>query len=352
MKHLRRRALVAVAASMFLALSACGSSDSSSDGEDSAAGSSSQVEDGAFPVTIDHKFGSTTLTKEPQRVVAVGLTEQDALLALGTDPVAVTEWFGDAKGFIFPWAQQALGDGALPQVLTTTDGLQLEKIISFKPDLIIGQYAGVTKEEFAKLEAIAPTVVQPKEYTDYGVPWQVGTENIGKALGRPAAAKELISKTEATIADYATKNPDIKGKTAIVLTPYDGIFFYGPEDPRSRILTELGFTFPIDTIKGIDKSEFGTSISPEQFSRFKDVDVIVWLATEKQVNDGTGGLWAKSDAAKQGRGVFISEADADYYVGHSFVTPLSIPYVLERYVPQLAAAVDADPATKVPAAKP
>lgn len=352
MKHFRRRALVALTASTILALSACGSSDSTSDGDQASDASSSQVEKGAFPVTIQHKFGSTELTKAPKRVVAVGLTEQDALLALGTDPVAVTEWFGDAKGYIFPWAEEALGDGARPQILTTTDGLQLEKIVSFKPDLIIGQYAGVTKDEYTKLSAVAPTVVQPKEYTDYGVPWQVGTENIGKALGRPAAAKALIDKTEATIADYAAKNPAFKGKKAIVLTPYDGIFFYGPEDPRSRILTELGFTFPTESIKGINNSEFGTSVSPEQFSRFKDADVIVWLATEKQVNEGTGGLWAKSDAAKEGRGVFISEGEGDYYVGHSFVTPLSIPYVLERYVPQLAAAVDGDPATKVPVAKP
>ncbi len=31
------------------------------------------------------------------------------------------------------------------------------------------------------------------------------------------------------------------------------------------------------------------------------------------------------------------------------MSPLAIPYVLERYVPQLAAAVDADPDTEVPA---
>ena len=35
-------------------------------------------------------------------------------------------------------------------------------------------------------------------------------------------------------------------------------------------------------------------------------------------------------------------------VAQSFVTPLSLPYTLDRYVPQLAAAVDGDPKTEVP----
>ena len=44
-------------------------------------------------------------------------------------------------------------------------------------------------------------------------------------------------------------------------------------------------------------------------------------------------------------------ANGNYYVAHSFVTPLSIPYLLDRYVPQLAAAADGDPKTEPPTVK-
>ena len=74
---------------------------------------------GAFPVTIDHKYGSTTIEAEPKRVVVVGLREQDALLALGVVPVATTEWYGKHPGAIFPWAKDELGDAKVPTVLTT-----------------------------------------------------------------------------------------------------------------------------------------------------------------------------------------------------------------------------------------
>ena len=46
-------------------------------------------------MTIQHKYGSTTIEQPPERVVVVGLRDQDALLALGIVPVATTEWFGD-----------------------------------------------------------------------------------------------------------------------------------------------------------------------------------------------------------------------------------------------------------------
>ena len=50
------------------------------------------AEAGAFPVTIAHKFGETTITAEPRRVVTVGLKEQDDCLAVGVVPVGSTKW--------------------------------------------------------------------------------------------------------------------------------------------------------------------------------------------------------------------------------------------------------------------
>ncbi|EFL13778.1 conserved hypothetical protein, partial [Streptomyces sp. C] len=38
---------------------------------------------GAFPVTVEHAFGTTEVTKAPRRVVSVGYTDDQAVLALG-----------------------------------------------------------------------------------------------------------------------------------------------------------------------------------------------------------------------------------------------------------------------------
>ncbi len=79
---------------------------------------------------------------EPQRVVSVGLTEQDMLLALGVVPVGVTEWYGEHPYAAWPWAVEALGD-AEPTVLVNNDGFDFEAIAALDPDLIIGTNAGI-----------------------------------------------------------------------------------------------------------------------------------------------------------------------------------------------------------------
>jgi iron-siderophore transport system substrate-binding protein len=42
-------------------------------------------------VTIEHKFGSTTITKKPKRIVTVGWNDQDFALPLGEVPVSTRE---------------------------------------------------------------------------------------------------------------------------------------------------------------------------------------------------------------------------------------------------------------------
>src|SRR5688500_14442949 len=108
--------LAAILCGLFL--TACGSDETESS---AAPAEQSQTQSGAFPVTIEHKYGSTTIEKQPERVVVVGLRDQDALLALGVVPVATTEWFGKHPGAIFPWATDELGSAKAPTVLTNTD---------------------------------------------------------------------------------------------------------------------------------------------------------------------------------------------------------------------------------------
>ncbi|MDF1602904.1 ABC transporter substrate-binding protein [Nocardioides sp. YIM 152315] len=355
MNPTRRRFLAGVSVlAVAPVLAACGS-DSDTDGTDgtdgsgsSGSGSATGPEEGAYPVTIKHKYGETTIEKAPERVVCVGLTDQDALMALGVVPVGITYWFGDEElQGVYPWAQEHLGDADLPTVLNDTNGIEIEKVASLAPDLVIGQYSGMTEQEYKKLSAMGvPIVAQNGEYADYGTPWDEAALTLGTAIGRPQAAQELIDSVKQRIAEEAAAHPEFEGQTAGVVTPYEGLFLYGPEDPRSRMLVDLGFTLhPL--ITGAEDSEFGVSLSAERTSDLADVGVAVWidLAADAQVRK----LFEATPAHDEGRWVDISEDDGNYYVAHSFVTPLSIPYVLDRYVPQLAAAADGDPKTEPPA---
>ena len=120
-------------------LAACGS-----DGSDS--GSDRQgVRRAPLPRSRRSRSPSSTSTarprsrRRPKRVVCLGLTDQDALMALGVVPVGVTYWFGDEKlQGVYPWAQEYLGDAELPTVLKDTNGVEVEKVAALAPDLIIG----------------------------------------------------------------------------------------------------------------------------------------------------------------------------------------------------------------------
>ena len=330
---------------LVLLLSACGEDEDSSGGGSSTttASESATVEEGALPVTIEHKFGETTIEEAPERVVVAGLREQDALLALGIVPVGTTEWYGEHEGAIFPWAEEALGDADLPKRLAFTDGLQFEQIAALRPDLIIAVYSGLTQKDYDTLSQIAPTVAQPPGQVDWGSSWQDEILTVGKAVGKPAEAEKLKDETEALIAEAAEANAEFEGQTAAVATPWDGIYVYGPEDARSRFLVDLGFTFP-EELEGVAGDDFGGNLSTES-TELLDVGALVWFANPgpaKKVRENA--TYRRLAVRTEGRDIFLGETGT-LYEATSFLSVLSIPLLIDELVPKLAAAADGDPST-------
>ncbi|MEP1124480.1 MAG: iron-siderophore ABC transporter substrate-binding protein [Ilumatobacter sp.] len=317
------------------------------DGSTTGDGADEDAGDEAFPVTIDHKFGQTTIETEPMRVVSVGFNEHDFLLALGVTPVGLRDWYGDQPNGVWPWAQDELGD-ATPAVIAP-DAINFEQVAALEPDLIVGVWSGMTAEDYELLAAIAPTVAQPDTYDDFGTPWQEQTEILGRATGRTEQAESVVAEIEAEFAAVREAHPEWAGQEASVAFVFEGNpGTYVSQDTRSRILVDLGFSIPeINDSAGDDS--FYLELTPEDIEPL-DVDLLVWTSsTDEEVDLILEGLPTRSqlDVVQQGREVF---ADAALTGAFSHGSPLSLEFALDALVPEIEAAVDGDPATVVPSA--
>lgn len=339
----RREFITGVGAAALAAafLAACGSDDADAD---ATATEESRV--------IQHQYGQTEVTGVPKRVVTVGWTEQDALLALGVVPVATTGWIGDAPGAIHPWAKDELGEAELPEVLDDGDGIQFERIAALQPDLILALYVpfGLTQGDYDRLSQIAPTVAPPAGVPDGGISWQELTRTVGIAVGQAEAADQIVRDVEARFTEAREQHPKFVGALGVNAYPTgDGNFqAYPAPDPGGRLMEDLGFVVPPEIVD-LAAGAAWVDISGERASLF-DIDVVLWLvedaAAEQRLLDNP--LYAGLDIAKQGRHVFLAYDGPtdDMASATSMQTVLSLPFLLDHLVPMLAAALDGDPATE------
>lgn len=351
MLRTRQPALLAVLAIGALLLAACGgNSTAEPGGSPSTPASTPSAETNAFPVSVPNAFGTTVVPAEPKRIVTAGYTEQDVVMALGVTPVGVTEWYGEHPSATWPWAQDELGD-AKPTVLSSADGFQFEKIASLDPDLIVATNAGLTKENYDKLTAIAPTVAQPKGATEWFSPWDAQTVQIGTAMGKQQQAEELVTTIKERFKQAAAKHPQFQGVPAIFLQApyYEGKAIAYQGGLSTDFLTDLGFTIPkeLDTFESPQEG-WQVQIPVERLSALNSGKVLVWATenVEARKELEKQQLYRQLTPVKQGNLVFT---DAELAGAIYFTTPLSLPYVLEKLVPLLDKAVAGNPET-VPAA--
>ena len=324
---LSRRLFLAgsLSAALLSGLSAC------SDGEPAPSPSPTP----AFPVTVKHMYGATTVKSEPKRIVVVGYTEQDTLLALGVVPIATTQWVGDVPYAVFPWAIDKLGD-AKPTVLESAEGLSIPAVTELKPDLIIGTNAGLSEEDYTALSKIAPTIANSGVYgSEFYEPWPTQTVIVGQAIGREAQAQKLVDDLTQRYAELAVAHPQFATTAAFVQAPYDdGSVIAWPDGLGTNFLTDLGFTIPKSIDKFVGEQVAQAEIPAKDTGVLNDAKVLIWSTDV----DGDGSdiqqdkILGKLEAVKQGRSVYTGETltSAIY-----FSTILSLPYVIDRLVPEL-----------------
>jgi len=259
----------------------------------------------------------------------------------------VVDWFGDHPHATWPWAQDALGD-AEPAIVGDTTGINFEQVAALQPDVILGLYAGLTEQDYDTLSAIAPTVAQPGEHVDFGIPWQEQTVTVGRVLGLLDEAEALVEGVEERFAAARAEHPEFEGATGIVATPYQGtVSVFAPEDVRGRFLDGLGFV-PVDELADLAGDSFSADLSLEQ-TELLDVDALVWIVGEVEGDMDLlheEALYAGLDVVAEGREVPVANLD-ELGGATTFQTVLSLPVLIDGLVPMLAAAVDGDPATPV-----
>ncbi|WP_370181485.1 iron-siderophore ABC transporter substrate-binding protein [Rhodococcus wratislaviensis] len=291
--------------------------------------------------TVTHKKGTTEVPDNPQRIVTVGYSDQDTLLAFGRRPVGVTDWYGDYPDATWPWAQDALG-GAHPEVFnrgqfTGEANFAYEAIAKLDPDLILALYIDVDDDAYQRLSAIAPTVTTSPDYPDFGMPWQDAVRIVGTTLGEDEKANHLVAGVDDLVAQQRAAHPEFEGKTVAVAELGDAGSFYvrSPNDPRSRLMTSLGFVVP-EQIAQLAGDQDAFTISKEQFD-IVDVDVLVWNVGSSPGAEATitaDPVYQSLPVAKAGRAVFVDDPTVSGAL--TWGTVLSLPYAVEALVPKLA----------------
>ncbi|MFD0658529.1 ABC transporter substrate-binding protein [Thermocatellispora tengchongensis] len=245
MRAFRALAVGVAGAVLSLGLAACGGGGETATEAQPSAGASG-ASGGAWPRTVQHAMGTTTIPAQPKRVVALDQSFVDAVLTLETEVVGYTTYRAiDEKlpGYLGePLA--AYGKNATP--VGTLEAPSLEQIVALKPDLIVS--AKVRHEAlYDKLTQIAPTVFS--ETT--GAIWKDNLRLMGRSLGKEELAESKITAYERRAAAIGAS---IKEKNGGEMPTVSVVRFAGEPTVRlyvensysGLVLKDVGFTRPAD----------------------------------------------------------------------------------------------------------
>ncbi|CAD7034129.1 iron-siderophore ABC transporter substrate-binding protein [Pseudorhizobium endolithicum] len=297
----------------------------------------------AYPITITHAFGTTTIERKPERVATVAWANHEVPLALGIVPVgfAAANFGDDDNDGILPWVEEKLAElGAEPPSLFDEgDGIDFEAVAAAQPDVILAAYSGLSRADYDTLSQIAPVVAYPQ--APWSTDWRDMIRLNSAGLGMAAEGEALIARIDKEIAEVVGGYPELQGKSAMFVTHLDAtdlsiVNFYTTQDTRVRFFQDLGLKSPESVVEASVAGRFAGSISAERVDAFDDVDILVTYGGRELRDALTANpLLARIPAVAHDSMVLLGR---DPLGTAANPTPLSISWVLKDYVALLAEA--------------
>ena len=281
-----------------------------------------------FPNVMQHQFGTTRIQTRPERIVALGPGDADALLALGVRPVAILDRLQAWPQGVGPWARPRLG-GALPEILTGPP-IDFGRVAAIAPDLVTFIRSDGLRATWQRLNELAPTVSGPPAARPYGTTWQDQMTVVAGTISRPADGKRLVAGTEAAIAAARKANPEFAGRTVSVATALGGRYqAYGSQDGVVGLLEAIGFVNAPRIERMEPQATFATIGRSD--AAWLDADLTVVIAVGAGAAMRNDPFLKSIPSARAGRLLIIDDAGLAHALSTN--TVLSIPYALERFVP-------------------
>ncbi|MET8983495.1 iron-siderophore ABC transporter substrate-binding protein [Streptomyces sp. NPDC004539] len=268
-----------------------------------AAGMGSDVDtDGAFPRTVKHFEGSTTIKAEPKKIAVLSTGQLDDLLTLGVVPTASTR--AENAGLVPDYLNDAFPQykSALKSMTDagTRQAPNLESLATAKPDLILVNKS--LADLYPKLTKIAPTVVTAGQ----GINWKRDLLLVGDATGKGQAAQKLL---DGIVADAKAKG------TAVTGSPTVSMIRFTPDRTRMFGVSSFTGSLAVDMGLGRPASQQFRAVSQDISSEKIDTADADWIFYSVQgdasktdaASTVAGPLWKGMKGVKAGHAVQVDD---------------------------------------------
>lgn len=201
-------------------------------------------------VTIEHASGTTSVTKNPQKIVVFDVTALDNM-----DHLGITATIGVPEGKK-PAYLEHFNDDKYEKIGTLFEP-NYEKIAAFRPDIII--ISSRVQSKYADLSRIAPTIDMTIEYKNTLKDIERNITILGKVFDKEEEAAQEIAKLHKNLemARNATKG---KGTALVLMTSGGQISALGPQSRFDIFHSGFGIAPATDKLT---VQRHGQLISPE-----------------------------------------------------------------------------------------